>query len=146
MILGSGRLEQDLKSLARELGIGDRVLFLGQVPDARRYFRAFDVFALSSDHEPFGMVLLEAMAAGVPLLATACGGAKEVVEGVGILFPLGDAEHLAQGLQHLAAMDEQQRRQCAEMMLDRLRERFSDRAVRDAFWHLPHVTELAQRG
>jgi glycosyltransferase involved in cell wall biosynthesis len=92
------------------------------------------------------MVLLEAMAAGVPLLATACGGAKEVVEGVGILFPLGDAEHLAQGLQHLAAMDEQQRRQCAELMLERLRERFSDRAVREAFWHLPHVTELAQRG
>lgn len=141
-ILGSGRLEQDLKELARELGIADNVLFLGQVPDARRYFRAFDVFALSSDHEPFGMVLLEAMAAGVPLLATACGGAKEVVEGVGILFPLGDAEHLAQGLQHLAAMDQHQQRQCAEMMLERLRERFSDQAVRDTFWQLPHVIEL----
>jgi len=146
VILGIGRLEHELKAMARELGIGDRVLFLGQVPDARRYFRAFDVFALSSDHEPFGMVLLEAMAAGVPLLATACGGAKEVVEGVGILFPLGDVERLAQGLQHLAAMDDLQRRQCAELMLDRLRERFSDRAVRDAFWHLPIVTELTARG
>ncbi|MBV4554660.1 glycosyltransferase [Pseudomonas sp. SWRI102] len=144
-ILGKGRLEQDLKELALELGIADRVLFLGQVPEARRYFRAFDAFALSSDHEPFGMVLLEAMAAGVPLLATACGGAKEVVEGVGILFPLGDAEHMAQGLQHLAAMGDLQRRQCAELMLDRLRERFSDRAVREAFWRLPQVTELAPR-
>lgn len=141
-ILGSGRLEQDLKELARELGIADKVLFLGQVSDARRYFRAFDVFALSSDHEPFGMVLLEAMAAGVPLLATACGGAKEVVEGVGILFPFGDAEHLAQGLRHLAAMDQHQQRQCAEMMLERLRERFSDQAVRATFWQLPHVIEL----
>ncbi|MEN5092798.1 glycosyltransferase [Pseudomonas protegens] len=145
-ILGTGRLEKDLKSLARELGVADRVLFLGQVPEARRYFRAFDVFALSSDHEPFGMVLLEAMAAGVPLLATACGGAKEVVEGVGILFPLGDAEHMAQGLQHLAAMDDHQRRVCAELMLDRLRERFSDRAVRDVFWRLPQVTDLTARG
>lgn len=145
-ILGTGRLEKDLKSLARELGVADRVLFLGQVPEARRYFRAFNVFALSSDHEPFGMVLLEAMAAGVPLLATACGGAKEVVEGVGILFPLGDAEHLAQGLQHLAAMDDHQRRVCAELMLDRLRERFSDRAVRDVFWRLPQVTDLTARG
>ncbi len=141
-ILGSGRLEQDLKELARELNIADKVLFLGQVPDARRYFRAFDVFALSSDHEPFGMVLLEAMAAGVPLLATACGGAREVVEGVGILFPFGDAEHLAQGLRHLAAMDSHQQRQCAEMMLERLRTRFSDQAVRDTFWQLPHVIEL----
>lgn len=144
-ILGTGRLERDLKALARELGIADKVLFLGQVPDARRYFRAFDVFALSSDHEPFGMVLLEAMAAGVPLLATACGGAREVVEGVGILFPLGDAEHLAQGLEHLAAMDPQQRRQCAELMLERLHARFSDQAVRAAFWQLPPVIELTAR-
>ena len=141
-ILGTGRLEQDLKELARELGIADKVLFLGQVPDARRYFRAFDVFALSSDHEPFGMVLLEAMAAGVPLLATACGGAKEVVEGVGILFPFGDAEHLAQGLGYLAAMDHLQQRECAELMLERLHAQFSDQAVRDTFWQLPHVIEL----
>ncbi|PMY43646.1 glycosyltransferase [Pseudomonas sp. GW456-L14] len=144
-ILGSGRLEQNLKDLSRELGIADRVLFLGQVTEARRYFRAFDAFALSSDHEPFGMVLLEAMAAGVPLLATACGGAKEVVEGVGILFPLGDAEHMAQGLQHLAGMDENQRLLCAELMFERLRERFSDRAVRDAFWRLPQVIDLTAR-
>ncbi|AZE08830.1 Glycosyl transferase in large core OS assembly cluster [Pseudomonas chlororaphis subsp. aureofaciens] len=144
-ILGSGRLEQNLKDLSRELGIADRVLFLGQVTEARRFFRAFDAFALSSDHEPFGMVLLEAMAAGVPLLATACGGAKEVVEGVGILFPLGDAEHMAQGLQHLAGMDENQRLLCAELMFERLRERFSDRAVRDTFWRLPQVTDLTAR-
>ncbi|MEE1868690.1 glycosyltransferase [Pseudomonas auratipiscis] len=141
-ILGKGRLEQSLKDLAAELGIAAQVDFLGQVPDARRYFRAFDAFALSSDHEPFGMVLLEAMVAGVPLLATACGGAVEVVEGVGILFPLGDAEHLGQGLQHLAALDEDQRRECAERMLQRLRERFSDSAVREAFWQLPHVRAL----
>lgn len=78
VILGTGRLEQDLKELALELGIGSQVLFLGQIPEARRFYKAFDVFALSSDHEPFGMVLLEAMVAGVPLLATAAGGAKEV--------------------------------------------------------------------
>ncbi|WAT29321.1 glycosyltransferase [Pseudomonas sp. GXZC] len=144
-ILGTGRLEQDLKELARELGVADNVLFLGQVPEARRYFRAFDVFALSSDHEPFGMVLLEAMAAGVPLLATACGGAREVVEGVGILFPFGDAEHLAQGLGHLAAMDPHQQHQCAELMQERLHARFSDQAVRDTFWQLPHVIELTAR-
>ncbi|QXI29023.1 glycosyltransferase [Pseudomonas vanderleydeniana] len=142
VILGTGRLEQELKALAGELGIAERVLFLGQVPEARRYFRAFDVFALSSDHEPFGMVLLEAMVAGVPLLATACGGAREVVEGVGVLFPFGDAQHLAQGLQHLAALDDEQRQACAERMLARVHERFSDQAVREAFWHLPQVTDL----
>lgn len=145
VIIGSGRLEQSLKDLAVELGIAERVRFLGQVPQARLYFKAFDVFALSSDHEPFGMVLLEAMAANVPLLATACGGAPEIVEGVGILFPLGDAERLAQGLQHMAAMDCDQRAECEVLMGERLQTRFCDEAVRQAFWHLPMVTALMAR-
>lgn len=141
-ILGKGRLEPQLKALALELGIGSQVLFLGQVAQASLYYKAFDVFALSSDHEPFGMVLLEAMVAGVPVLATACGGAKEVVEGVGVLFPFADDERLAHGLIHLANLDEEQRQACAELMLLRLQERFSDQAVRDVFWHLPQVTSL----
>lgn len=142
VIIGSGRLEQNLKDLAVELGIAERVRFLGQVPQARLYFKAFDVFALSSDHEPFGMVLLEAMAANVPLLATAGGGAPEIVEGVGILFPLGDAERLAQGLEHMAKMDRYQRAQCEVLMAERLESRFCDRAVRKAFWQLPMITSL----
>lgn len=142
VIVGKGRLEQDLREQAMELGVGREVMLLGQVPQASRYFKAFDAFALSSDHEPFGMVLLEAMVAGVPLIATSCGGAKEVVEGVGILFPLKDAEHLAQGLVHLSRLDAGQRESCAEMMLDRLRDRFSDEAVRSVFWRLPQVTDL----
>lgn len=145
VVLGKGRLEDTLKAQAAELGIADRVDFLGQVPDARRYFQAFDVFALSSDHEPFGMVLLEAMVAGVPLLATACGGAREVVEGVGVLFPLGDVGQLAQGLKHMSGLSDDQRRECAQLMLQRLRERFSDAAVRQAFWQLPQVRALEAR-
>lgn len=95
-IMGSGRLEQSLKTLAQELGVENSVRFLGQVPNGRRYFKAFDLFALSSDHEPFGMVLLEAMAAGVPVIATNCGGAKEVVDNPDYLFELGDVAGLAQ--------------------------------------------------
>lgn len=93
-IMGSGRLEQQLKNLAVELGVADSVRFLGQVPNGRRYFKAFDLFALTSDHEPFGMVLLEAMAAGVPVIATDCGGAREVVEDVGDRFSLGNVQQL----------------------------------------------------
>lgn len=94
-IMGSGRLELQLKQLTKELGIEKNVRFLGQVARGRNYFKAFDLFALSSDHEPFGMVLLEAMAAGVPVIATDCGGAKEVVDDSYNLFPLGDVEALA---------------------------------------------------
>lgn len=141
-VLGKGRLEARLKALALELDIGERVDFLGQVVEARRYFQAFDAFALSSDHEPFGMVLLEAMVAGVPLVATSCGGALEVVEGVGELFPLGDIERLATALQRLGELSDAQRQACAAAMLQRLLQRFSDQAVREAFWLLPQIQTL----
>ncbi|WP_417316108.1 carbamoyltransferase C-terminal domain-containing protein [Cycloclasticus pugetii] len=56
-ILGKERLEQRLKGQASLLGVSDQVVFMGMVPEARRYFKVFDAFALSSDHEPYGMVL-----------------------------------------------------------------------------------------
>lgn len=143
VILGSGRLDQRLRELASELGIADRVLMLGQVANARRYFGAFDVFVLSSDHEPFGMVLLEAMAAGVPLLATACGGAKEVVEGVGILFPFADSEALAQGLLQLASLTDAQRADCRSRMANRLLETYCDDAVSEEFLRLATTTKFS---
>lgn len=142
VILGQGRLEEDLKALALELGIAERVLFLGQVAEARRYFRAFDVFALSSGNEPFGMVLLEAMAAGLPLISTNSGGAEEIVEGVGMLFPIGDDQALGRGLVHLSQLDSRQVETCVRLMDERLRVKFSDEAGRHEFWGLPMVKEL----
>ena len=142
VIIGSGEQEQHLKDLAVELGIAERVRLLGQVPQARLYFKAFDVFASSSTNEPSGRVLLEAMVAHVPLLAAACGAAPEIVEGAGILFPQGDAERLAQGLEHMATMDRYQRARYEMLMAERLDARFCERAVRRAFWQLPMVTTL----
>lgn len=133
-IAGSGPLAEALKALAAGLGIADRVRFLGQVPDVRRYFSAFDLFALSSDHEPFGMVLLEAMVAGVPVMATDCGGAPEVVADSARLFPLRDAAALADKLVAFFASTRD-----AGDGLARLRERFSDEAARRRFFSLPMV-------
>lgn len=94
-IMGSGRLESRLRTLAKDLKIEDKVIFLGQIKNGRSYFKAFDLFVLSSNHEPFGMVLLEAMSAGLPVISSDCGGAKEVVKDSSNLFPLGDDEALA---------------------------------------------------
>jgi len=95
VILGRGRLEQTLKTLASELVVQDKVIFLGQVADAVNYYKAFDLFALSSNKEPFGLVLLEAMVAKVPVVASNCGGALEVVADVGYLFEFADVAALS---------------------------------------------------
>ncbi|AMR65715.1 glycosyltransferase [Aquipseudomonas alcaligenes] len=134
-IMGSGKLEVSLKHLAAELGVTENVRFLGQVAGGRRYFKAFDLFALSSDHEPFGMVLLEAMAAGVPVIGTDCGGGREVVQGVGELFPLGDAAALAGALQRQAQSRDLPA--LRERLQAHLQQRFSDAVVRERFWSLP---------
>lgn len=130
-IMGSGRLDAQLKAQAAELGVSDAVRFLGQVANGRRYFKAFDVFALSSDHEPFGMVLLEAMAADVPVLATDCGGAPEVVGDPDALFAIGNANALSQCLVRLIAHGSK-----AGAMAARLEDLFSDVAAKARFWQL----------
>lgn len=124
VILGTGELDTQLKALAKSLGVDAQVRFLGQVPQARRYFRAFDIFALTSDHEPFGMVLLEAMAADLPIISSDCGGAPEIVSGHGDLFSFGDAEQLA------TCLSRAPRSTIPNTRIDA----FSDDAIRNDFW------------
>jgi len=142
-IAGRGQLERELKGQAKQLGITHSVRFLGQIPDARHYFRAFDLFVLSSDHEPFGMVLLEAMAAGVRVFATDCGGAPEVVENPNQLFPLGNSEQLTRLIVAFFQGDAATRHgEIAVKGVQRLQERFSDISARQSFFTLAVVRDL----
>jgi glycosyltransferase involved in cell wall biosynthesis len=83
--VGSGQevYVASLRRLVRELGLEDRVHFHGEVPpnQIHEYYRKADLFVLLSDYEPFGIVLLEAMAAGVPIVATRTGGIPSVTDG-----------------------------------------------------------------
>ena len=139
VIMGSGRLESDLKALALELDISDSVRFIGQVPNGRRYFKAFDVFALTSDHEPFGMVLLEAMAAGVPVICSDCGGGREVAERGGELFPLGNWVVLAQRILRVQSFCLRELSAVQETSLASLLNNYSDAAGCSRFWNLKMV-------
>jgi len=132
-IMGSGRLEASLKSLAAELGIAEQVRLFGQVPHGRRYFKAFDLFALTSDHEPFGMVLLEAMAAGVPVVCSDCGGGAEVVMDARMRFTLRSCDELADRLLHIAQLTSIEAAQYGERQRTDLGRDFSDRAARARF-------------
>ena len=139
MIIGKGRLEKSLKAEAKALGIEAQTRFTGVVPEAGKYFKAFDSYVLTSDHEPFGMVLLEAMVAGLPIAACNSGGAPEVVGNTGMIFELGDVVGLAKVMESLQAITTDKRELTAVSMEKRLMSHFSDDAVRDAFWQLPFV-------
>ena len=95
---------QTLKTQANELGIEEEVIFTGELPDPLPAYAASDIFVLpSAQPEPFGGVVMEAMAMGLPVIATAIGGSIEQVgEGVtGFLVPPADAAALADKLQVL---------------------------------------------
>ncbi|HET8709888.1 MAG TPA: glycosyltransferase [Spongiibacteraceae bacterium] len=142
VIAGKGKLEQELKSLAQTLHIQQRVIFTGPVADAWKYFKAFDAFVLTSNKEPFGMVLLEAMAAELPVVYSACGGAIEVVGDAGLSFELGDESALAQKLEQLQRMNPLERENYRRHSEARLQSYFTDAAVREAFFALPAVARL----
>jgi len=78
---GSGPLERHLKRLAQRLGVQGQVIFLGYLdrPSVLREMQEADCFVLSSRQETFGVVLIEALACGTPVIATRCGGPEEIV-------------------------------------------------------------------
>lgn len=142
VIIGEGRLRPALEQQIKVLGIADHVELKGRVKEAYRYFSAFDVFVLSSDYEPFGMVLLEAMAAAIPVISSDCGGAPEVLGEAGILFPVGDVKALSEALVQQCRCDGIGRDMMGRALQQRLRGQFTDQAVRESFWQLPFVAEL----
>ncbi len=99
LIAGGGSQARPLRERAHQLGLSEHVLFTGHRADIHDVLRAMDVFVLCSEHEGLPMVLLEAMALGVPVVARSVGGIGEVVEdGVsGICVPTNQPDELAAG-------------------------------------------------
>jgi len=124
-----------LPVLAQQLGIADDVTMTGQVPDAGPYMRRMDVAVNASDPEPFGIVLLEAMARGVAVMAVDSGGPSEFVEqGVtGMLARSGSAEALADALEPLLA-SAAMRAELGAAGKQRYLNQFTDVALRERFF------------
>ena len=104
LVVGDGRMRQDLERLALDLGVRDRVVFTGALPDPTAALEAMDIFALPSIQEALPMAILEAMAMAKPVVATTVGGIPEaVVHGeTGLLVPPKDDASLASALLVLA--------------------------------------------
>jgi glycosyltransferase involved in cell wall biosynthesis len=106
-LAGTGSCESRLRSLAERLGLADVVDFLGWREDVDALHRRWQVLVQPSLHEGFGIAALEAMASGLPVVASATGGLPELVEDerTGFLVPVGDVEALAGRLGRLLGDD-----------------------------------------
>lgn len=105
LLIGDGRERLALKELAEQLGLGERVLFLGTRSDLGGLFRAMDLFVMPSLWEGLSLAMLSAMAAGLPVVATAVGGVGQVLgdDEHGYTVSPGNAEALASVIQSALA-------------------------------------------
>lgn len=144
VIAGDGGCEAQLRARAQELGLSDRVHFLGRRFDIDGLLRSFDVGAMSSDWEGMPLFVFECMAAGTPLVATEVGGLPEVVDDghTGLLVPRRDPNALAVAIAGLLA-DPGRRAQLATAAAARL-EQFTMEAVARRFADL-YEQLLAER-
>ncbi len=103
VLLGSGKLERDLRRQAAELGLGDALTFAGFRPQVRRYLPAMDLFVLSSVEEGLCTSLLDAQAVGLPVVGTEAGGIPEAISAghTGLLARTRDSDSLADAILEL---------------------------------------------
>ncbi|MDD5589867.1 MAG: glycosyltransferase family 4 protein [Candidatus Portnoybacteria bacterium] len=98
ILIGSGPLEKQIKTKIAQMGLADKFILTGILPNAARYLKAFDVFVLPSEKEGLPYTIIEAMAAGLPIVASRVGGIPEMVQdGMnGYLISPHDPEALAE--------------------------------------------------
>jgi len=104
-IIGDGPERGRLEQLTQELNLTENILFLGERTDARSLLQHADIFVNTSDWEGFPITLLEAMAAGLPIVATNVGGNREIIQTgeTGILVEPGNAQAIAIGICQMIA-------------------------------------------
>jgi glycosyltransferase involved in cell wall biosynthesis len=122
---GDGEMLEELKQLSRDLGIADKVHWLGLLQDPLSLMQASDLFLLATVGEAFGLVLAEAMACGAPVVGSRAGAIPEVVEDghTGLLVTPRSAEVLADAIATLAG-DNERRKLMSQNSVTRVRSHF----------------------
>lgn len=143
-IVGDGPLNEKLRQQAKRLGVSDRVVFCGAHDDARRLMKAFDAFVLSStEEEAFGIVLLEAMAASIPVICSDAPGPLSVVGDTALVFKTGSLTDLSAKMAELRDMSREDASRMSEAALKRLGEEFSVSSMVQKFRSIPVVEQHA---
>jgi glycosyltransferase involved in cell wall biosynthesis len=147
LIAGDGSQRPQLEGLAAELGISDRLRFLGVREDIPQLMQAADGFVLSSVFEGMPLVMLEAGVSGLPMVATRVGGNAEVLphEQRGRLVPAGRPRELGLAMRRVACMSDAERRAMGEVARDFVLARFGMDAILDQ-WEEVYTKLLDQKG
>jgi glycosyltransferase involved in cell wall biosynthesis len=133
LLVGIGPLKSELERQIGASGLQERVHLLGERADVPEILNAADVFVLSSDYEGNPLSVMEAMAAGKPMICTAVGGVPELVEdGCGLLVPPRDAQALSKAMSHMLE-NPNVRKSMGEKSVRRAVERFDLRAMTEAY-------------
>lgn len=132
LIVGEGDLEQEIVQRISDLGLESKVTLAGVRHDIPMVLSASDMLVLSSEYEGFGLVLAEAMACEVPVVATDCGGTAEVVSDCGRLVPRRDPVRLAAAMIGTMSMTTEERRAIGVRGRERICKNFSiDQTVKN---------------
>jgi glycosyltransferase involved in cell wall biosynthesis len=125
VIVGGGRLNERLKQLALDLSLNESMIFTGVIPKAHRLMKAFDAFVLPSENEPFGIVLLEAMAAQVPIISSASGAPPEIVGSFGIMVSAKEPQAYAKKMIEVFSLSEDERQELGLLGFGHLQHHFA---------------------
>jgi glycosyltransferase involved in cell wall biosynthesis len=155
VIAGAGPLESDLRLLAHQLDLEQRVRFLGFEPNVLRWMQAADGFVLSSWWEGLSMALLEACSCALPLVASDVPGNREVIisQQSGLLATVGDVNALASAMTQIMTKTPKERLDMGLQARNHVLQKFSLNSVLDRWETLyttlldqhPHPTRFASR-
>jgi glycosyltransferase involved in cell wall biosynthesis len=136
VLIGDGILEPAIRAQIATLHLEKHIILTGFLPCAFEKLKAFDAFVLASTQEAFGRVLIEAMLAHCPLIATRVNGIPEVVGDAGCLIPARDPEALATAMMAFIE-NKNQREQYSAAGYQRVSQQFSIPAFNQVFWDQP---------
>ncbi len=126
LVAGKGKLMDNLQQKAKELGMDDRVEFLGFISDMPAFFNSIDVFLLPSRYEGFSNVVIEAMASAKPVISFDVGSTREVIDHriTGFIGKVNSVDEMARWILELAA-DESMRKEMGVKARERIESAFS---------------------
>ena len=128
-IIGQSYLEKELKQLTNKLGLNDYVVFLGLQHNVERWLSAADCFVLSSEYEGFGLVVAEAMLTERVVVATDCGGVRDVIGDCGYLVQPKNSQSLSKAMQKVLYMTDQEKENIGVSARQRIKDKYSLKAI-----------------